>query len=89
MCRQSAMRRYEMLTMPQLSRPARDLTPFGRKLRAALFDDLHRLREELRESGMVGGATAASEVANGQAGVVANGQAGVIGEAGNAAPTTA
>ncbi|GFZ49464.1 hypothetical protein JCM24511_07584 [Saitozyma sp. JCM 24511] len=50
-----------------LSRPARDLTPFGRKLRAALFDDLHRLREELQESGAVGGTIAASEIANGQA----------------------
>jgi hypothetical protein len=42
--------------LAQVSRPAKDLTPFGRRLRSALFTELHRLKDEIISE--KGGATA-------------------------------
>jgi len=37
---------YESFTDGQLSRPSKDFTPFGQKLRAELFRRLHTEREQ-------------------------------------------
>lgn len=34
----------------QLSRPSKHFTPFGKRLRSQLFDELHRIRTDLEDA---------------------------------------